>query len=205
MNAERISKAYCSERLVYRAFENNEQDTQYLFKFHENDPLNTVLADLSLLRPRNKKSSEDLIVQLQKCALCVMICLSPSEAKAQNIESSDPVPIGFVLLGWGGIPAGREHHRRTSLGITLGEPYHGKGYGGEAINWALDWAFRYGGYHRVGLSTVGFNTRAQHLYKKLGFKEEGRERESFYLDRKWYDFINYSMLEQEWAAIRGVE
>ncbi|KAG8671929.1 hypothetical protein FPOAC2_05290 [Fusarium poae] len=205
MDMPNIPKTYSSDRLVYRALENNEQDTAYIFKFHENDPFNTALADHSLLRPRNKKSSEELISGIQKCALSVMVCLSSSEAKAQGIESSDPVPIGFAILGWGGIPAGREHHRRTSLGITLGDPYHDKGYGSETINWLLDWAFRFGGYHRVGLSTVGFNTRAQHVYTKLGFKEEGRERETFYMDRKWYDMINYGMLEQEWAVLRGVE
>ena len=205
MNAESIANAYCSERLIYRALENNDKDIDYLFKYHESDPLNAVLAGPSLIRPKNRKSAEDLMDKLQKCTFCVMVCLSPSEAKAQGIESSDPVPIGFVLLGWGGTPDAHKHHRQTSLGINLSTPYNNKGYGSEAINWALDWAFRFGGYHRVALGTVGFNTRAQHVYTKLGFKEEGREREAYYLDRKWYDVINYGMLEQEWAALRGVE
>ncbi|KAI6771798.1 hypothetical protein HG531_009423 [Fusarium graminearum] len=142
MDLNNIPKTYSSERLIYRALENNEQDTAYIFKFHENDPFNTALSDHSLLRPRNKKSSEDLITAIQKASLSVMVCLSPSEAQAQDIESSDPVPIGFAILGWGGIPAGREHHRSTSLGITLSDPYQGKGYGSEVINWLLDWAFR---------------------------------------------------------------
>ncbi|UZP38066.1 hypothetical protein NXS19_005882 [Fusarium pseudograminearum] len=145
MDLQNIPKTYSSERLIYRALENNEQDTAYIFKFHENDPLNTALSGHSLLRPRNKKSSEDLISAIQKASISVMVCLSPSEAKVQDVESSDPVPIGFAILGWGGIPAGREHHRRTSLGITLSEPYQGKGYGSEVINWLLDWAFRFGG------------------------------------------------------------
>jgi RimJ/RimL family protein N-acetyltransferase len=205
MDTARIANAYSSERLIYRAIENNDKDIDYLFKCHESDPLNAVLAGPSLIRPKNRKSAEDLMSKLQKCTLCVMVCLSPSESEAQGIESPDPLPIGFVLLGWGGTLDAHKHHRQTSLGINLSTPYNNKGYGSEAINWVLDWAFRFGGYHRVALGTVGFNTRAQHVYTKLGFKEEGREREAYYLDHKWYDVINYGMLEQEWAALSGVE
>ncbi|KAF5660863.1 GNAT family acetyltransferase acetyltransferase [Fusarium heterosporum] len=205
MDAESFANAYSSKRLVYRGIENNDKDIEYLFKHHETDPVNTVLAGPSLLRPRNRKAAEAFLTDLQKCSFSVMICLSPSEAKAQNIESCDPVPIGFALLGWGGTPAGHEHHRNTSLGINLSGPFNNKGYGSEAINWVLDWAFRFGGYHRVALGTYEFNKRAQHVYTKLGFREEGREREALYLDRKWYDVINYGMLESEWAALRGLE
>jgi RimJ/RimL family protein N-acetyltransferase len=69
----------------------------------------------------------------------------------------------------------------------------------------LDWAFRHGGLHRVGIQTFGFNERAQHLYKKLGFVEEGRSREAVWHDRKWHDMVDLGMLESEWMALRGLE
>lgn len=41
------------------------------------------------------------------------------------------------------------HHRFTEIGLAILPEYQGKGYGGEAINWALDYAFRCADMHRV--------------------------------------------------------
>jgi len=43
-----------------------------------------------------------------------------------------------------------------------------------------------------------------HLYKRMGFVEEGRIRESVWLDRKWYDEVHLGILESEWEALRGL-
>lgn len=114
-------------------------------------------------------------------------------------------PIGFMFLGWGGTPPDRAQHRCTELGLQLAAAFQGKGYGAEAVDWGVDWAFRFGGLHRVTIKTVGYNTRAQHLYTRLGFVEEGRSREAHWHDRKWYDVVSYGMLEGEWAKLRGLE
>ncbi|KAM0548468.1 hypothetical protein ACHAPJ_009954 [Fusarium lateritium] len=205
MATSSIDKAFKSERLVFRAPENNEADTEFIFTHLENDPVNASLGDRSLLKFKTKKSVEDFVVQLQKASLPVMICLSREEAKKHDKDASGPIPIGNAVLGWGGKPHNRDHHRNISIGITIAKAYQNKGYGGETINWALDWAFRFGGYHRVSIGTVSYNHRAQHLYKKLGFVEEGRSREEILFDRKWHDQINYGMLEHEWEALRGLQ
>jgi len=74
----------------------------------------------------------------------------------------------------------------------------------EGINWALDWAFRVAGVHAVRLGVYSYNVRAIRLYERLGFVKEGAKRESVYLDRQWFAFLLYSMLESEWAAKRGL-
>ncbi|KAF4467203.1 GNAT family [Fusarium albosuccineum] len=199
MITDGLSTAFQSERLVYRAVENNEADKRFLLTEIVNNPVNTALSDPSLILPKGEKDAEKLVEGLHKATLAVMVCL-PNEN-----EPDCPTPIGFVILGWGrGIPA-HAHHRTTTIGISLATPFQGKGYGGEIIHWALDWAFRFGGYHRVAIGTVAYNERAQHLYKKLGFIEEGRNREAHLHDRKWYDTINYGMLESEWEALRGLQ
>ncbi|PMD41105.1 acyl-CoA N-acyltransferase, partial [Hyaloscypha variabilis F] len=63
-------------------------------------------------------------------------------------------------------------------------PHQGKGYGTEAINWALDWAFRVAGMHCVRLWCFSFNKGALRLYERIGFVREGIERESYYHDFK---------------------
>jgi RimJ/RimL family protein N-acetyltransferase len=52
----------------------------------------------------------------------------------------------------------------------------------------------------VGISYYGWNPGAGRLYEKLGFKEEGRERELFWMGGKRWDKIRMGMLESEWAA-----
>lgn len=202
MDEQRIANAYRSERLVYRAPENNDEDKAFLSKHFDNNPVSAALADPQLLKPRDKKSAEDLLTFMKDSVMTCIISLSPDEAKKYDSEKSDPIPIGFIVLGLGGR---KEHHRNAGIGIMLAEAYQNKGYGGESINWMLDWAFRHGGFHRVGIQTFGFNERAQHLYKKLGFVEEGRSREAIWHDRNWYDMVELGMLESEWVALRGLE
>ncbi|KAF6822626.1 hypothetical protein CMUS01_11001 [Colletotrichum musicola] len=216
MITDSLADAYKTRRLLIRAFENTPRDRTFLHTQIENDPVNVSLSMPTLARPRAEKHSEWMAEQLTKAVLSVMLCLIPEPATTSRDtsgqdqqeppseeKSQEPTPIGYLCLGWGGGPADQAQHRSVSLGITLAAAYQGQGYGAEAIDWALDWAFRFGGYHRVSLGTTSFNERAQRLYKKLGFVEEGRAREAHYFDRRWYDMISYGMLEGEWEVLRG--
>ncbi|KAH7001259.1 acyl-CoA N-acyltransferase [Ilyonectria destructans] len=206
MITDGLSKAFQSDRLVYRALENNEEDRRFLHSQIDNDPMNTALFDPRVIQPRTQKHVELLANTLTRSTLAVMVCLPPGTPLLDgNGFAGYERSIGFVVFGWGGTFPDQAHHRSITMSISLAATYQGKGYGTEAVNWALDWAFRFGGYHRVSLNTVSFNERAQHLYKRLGFTEEGRSRESHWHDRKWYDSVNFGMLEAEWAALRGLQ
>lgn len=200
MDLKGLANAFRSKRLVYRAFEDNEADKQFFFAQIESDPVNTTLADLNMTQPRSRKQTDLLAKRIADSTLGVMICIPPA---GDSKEDATPVPIGFLALSGGG--ADQVHSRSTNLGIMLATPYQDQGYGKEAINWALDWAFRYGGYHRVGLTTLSYNERALHVYKQVGFVEEGRSRETYWHDRKWYDLVGFGILENEWAAMRRLE
>ena len=89
--------------------------------------------------------------------------------------------------------------RTTDLSIILGEPdAWGQGYGTEAIRLLLDYAFGHLNFHRVALGVVGFNERAIHFYESMGFKKEGIERDGYYYDHAYHDFIMMSILEEEY-------
>lgn len=113
---------------------------------------------------------------------------------------------GLTAIGWLTLDchALTLHHRSCTLGIMLGSAHQGRGYGTEAIDWALDWAFRVAGMHAVRLSCFSFNERAARLYQRLGFVREGVAREAYYFDCKWYNRILFSILDREWAARRGL-
>jgi RimJ/RimL family protein N-acetyltransferase len=91
--------------------------------------------------------------------------------------------------------------RNTDLTLIIGEQdAWGQGYGTEALSLLLDYAFGYLGFHRVSVGVVGFNERAIRLYEKAGFKKEGIQREGYYYNHKYHDFVMMSILEDEFRG-----
>lgn len=88
--------------------------------------------------------------------------------------------------------------RQTDLSIILGEKdTWNQGYGTEAIRLLLDYAFGYLNMHRVSLGVVGFNEHALRFYEKAGFVREGIQRDGYYHDHRYSDFVMMSILEDE--------
>lgn len=54
--------------------------------------------------------------------------------------------------------------------------------------------------NRVSLTTAEFNDVGIHLYKSLGFKEEGRLTKSLFRDGKYHDQICMYMLSDDWVT-----
>jgi hypothetical protein len=101
---------------------------------------------------------------------------SPSNPKPNiapfHPPSSSPketlIPIGDMHLRSEENPL-FAHHRSTEIGISIHRNFQGKGYGSEAIEWVLEWAFRRANFHRVGIGYLGWNERAGRLYGKVSF------------------------------------
>ncbi len=92
--------------------------------------------------------------------------------------------------------------RTTDLSIIIGEKdVWGKGYGTEAILLLLDYAFGYLNSHRVAVGVVGFNERALRFYEKIGFRREGVQRDGYYYDHTYSDFVMMSILEDEFRRL----
>jgi diamine N-acetyltransferase len=92
--------------------------------------------------------------------------------------------------------------RTTDLSIILGDKFSwGKGYGREAVLLMLDYAFGYLGLHRVAIGVVGFNERALRFYEKIGFRREGIQRDGYYYNHEFSDFVMMSILEDEYRAL----
>jgi RimJ/RimL family protein N-acetyltransferase len=115
-----------------------------------------------------------------------------------DLKSEWGIAIGEIHLSK--LAPGAQHHRWTEIGIDILPNFQGKGYGREAIEWALDYAFRRAGLHRVKIRAFEWNTGAVKLYEKLGFKHEGRERETLWHEGRWWDGVMMGMLEGEWWA-----
>jgi diamine N-acetyltransferase len=94
--------------------------------------------------------------------------------------------------------------RTTDLTMILGEPdARGQGYGTEAIHLLLRHAFDVLRLHRVAVGVVGFNDTALAFYEKAGFKREGLQRDGYFCDNRFSDFVMMSVLSDEYSALHG--
>ncbi len=85
------------------------------------------------------------------------------------------------------------------IGIGIGErEYWGKGYGSDAMDLILRFAFASLNLKRVSLDVFEYNRRAFLSYCKCGFKEEGRLRQWMQRGGDRYDLIFMGILREEW-------
>lgn len=57
--------------------------------------------------------------------------------------------------------------------------------------------------HRIELGAFGWNPGAIRLYERLGFTFEGRKREHFWFNGKYWDLHDFGMLRSEWEERYG--
>jgi RimJ/RimL family protein N-acetyltransferase len=115
------------------------------------------------------------------------------------IETKDGVHIGNV-----GLHDGQPENRKASLGIMIGDKdYWSNGYGSDAVVTILRFGFHEQNLNRVWLHVYDFNERAQACYRKVGFVEEGRLRQNFYQDGRYFDTIVMGILRSEFDALHG--
>ncbi|KAJ4415233.1 hypothetical protein N0V82_007470 [Gnomoniopsis sp. IMI 355080] len=211
-----LKDAWKTERLYFRSI--RETDYDWFFNDIDSDPLNKALSNPSLLAPPRRQKPEEWYKMWEgpNRLLDLVICLrqtanpfNPEGPRKEGGDSPDKTQpeerrIGVLCVIYSGY--GRSPHSGAcELGITLVSSYQDRGFGTEAVKWALDWAFRRANMHSVNLSSVEYNKRAHRCYEKCGFKLEGRRRQCFWHERKWYDLFFYGILEDEWDELRSKE
>lgn len=86
----------------------------------------------------------------------------------------------------------------AELDIYIGEKDRwGHGHATDAVRTACRYGFDKMRLHRIRLTVVTENHAAHHVYKKVGFVEEGRLRQNFRRDGQWYDMYTMGLLEGE--------
>jgi RimJ/RimL family protein N-acetyltransferase len=89
--------------------------------------------------------------------------------------------------------------RNAWMGVGIGErDYWGKGYGSEAVNLLLRFAFEELNLNRVTLNVFEYNERAIKAYEKVGFQHEGRQRQMMNRFGQRWDMIFMGILRSEW-------
>jgi len=107
-------------------------------------------------------------------------------------ESGDR--LGYIILR--GL---QSDHRNLELKrVVMQSP--GRGLGKLALQLLLQKVFEEFGAHRLWLDVFESNTRAQHVYRSLGFQQDGIFREAVYRDGKYHSLVLMSMLDREYQA-----
>jgi RimJ/RimL family protein N-acetyltransferase len=102
------------------------------------------------------------------------------------------------VIGRIGLMQSNRRNGCAELFIEIYDPaYLGKGYGREAIDLLLEWAFRLQNYRRIWLKTSAANERAIRCYHAVGFVEEGRLREQLYYDGRYVDSVLMGLLRSD--------
>ena len=103
------------------------------------------------------------------------------------------------LLGNCGFHAIELIRQCADVGLFIGdEENRSKGYGQDVLNLLLDYGFNYMNLNNIMLKVFSFNERAINCYIKVGFKEIGRRRKSYYLKGKFYDEVFMDILREEY-------
>lgn len=101
--------------------------------------------------------------------------ITAEKIAADLVSDSDDTRRRLMLL-WKGIPIGEMVYRNmgdgsADIGIKICEsPYQEKGIGRIALSLLIRYLFDHG-YQTIILDTSPKNTRAQHVYEKLGFQK----------------------------------
>lgn len=92
-------------------------------------------------------------------------------------------------------------HQVSGVAVCIGEPAErGKGYGYEAMQLALRFAFHELNLYRVQFTAFSYNEPSIALAQKLGFQQEGVYREFLQRDGKRHDMYLFGLLRPEWES-----
>lgn len=101
-----------------------------------------------------------------------------------------------VINNWGS--------RDAFVGLGIGNRDDwGKGYGTDAMQIMLRFAFTEVNLRRVTLTVFEYNPRGIRSYEKVGFQHEGRLRGALLRDGKRWDMLYMGILRDDWMVKNG--
>lgn len=91
-------------------------------------------------------------------------------------------------------------HRHTEIQVIIHPDHQGHGYAQSAIKAGIEYAFKVLNMHKVYLYVDVDNAAAIHIYKKVGFTQEGVLRGHFFAEGKYHDSMMMGILAHEFIA-----
>ena len=159
--------------------------TYFLQWFNDPEITQYLLMYLPMTEMGEQKFIEDLGTQQAGTQAFFVI---------EAIEGDKRQPIGSLNLH----NISPKDHNAT-FGIAIGDKkYWSKGYGTEAASLLIRYGFEQMNLHRISSAAFSFNERSIKMHLKLGFKEEGRQREVVFKNGAYFDEVMFGLLRDEW-------
>ncbi|MBI2849978.1 MAG: GNAT family N-acetyltransferase [Chloroflexi bacterium] len=142
-------------------------------------------------------------------------CMPMTEMAAEKwIErmGTEQTQVYFVIEAVGGETTGpiggvelvninpKDHNAMFSIAIGDKDSWS-KGYGTEAGRLIIKYGFEQLNLHRIGSEVLAFNERSLRMHRSIGFKEEGRRRESCFGNGQYQDEVVFGILRGEWKGL----
>ncbi|MGN8048238.1 GNAT family N-acetyltransferase [Curtobacterium sp. 22159] len=106
-----------------------------------------------------------------------------------------------TLLGDVAVHALAEQPDTYELGVTLGSAAQGHGYATEALRALADALVGGLGAHRLTALTDARNEPVARLFRRLGFRHEGRAVEADWFGGEWTTVDSWAVLGAEWPRV----
>lgn len=115
-----------------------------------------------------------------------------SDDAVHFLACRDDDPVGFVWLFRIDDVAGR-----AELGYWVVPDEQGNGHATEIARLAVEYAFDERGLHKVLARVLDWNDASARVLEKVGFRQEGRLRDHYYVDGERVDADLYALLDSE--------
>ena len=153
-----------------------------------------MFASLSDKESMRLTGTQDVFTREQVEAYCQRIVKVEDRLDFAITLNGIPDYIGEAVLNeidW--------QNRSANFRIALAnQSFLGHGYGTEATRLIIAYGLQTLQLHRIELEVYDFNPRAQHVYEKLGFVQEGIRRDVLLWDGVYHDAIVMSILAGEY-------
>ncbi|MFC7072260.1 GNAT family N-acetyltransferase [Halovenus rubra] len=123
-----------------------------------------------------------------------------TEGDVHCLVCHDDEPVGHVSLTesqYG--PTETSRARSAELAYWIAPEHHGNGYGSDATETLVEYAFRDRNLRRVDAHAGAFNDGSIALLESLGFKHEGTRRDAAWYRGEYHDVVTFGLLRSEWT------
>lgn len=170
------------EKIYLRPVE--PEDAKFLSK-GENDPI--VRESLFLALPVSLTTEQEKIEQYLRSKEAIVLII---------VEKETDKPVGgtaFFRI---------DYVSRAAIFylVILDPAFWSKGFGSEATQLMVDFAFKTLNLNRIQLHVCAENTPAIKIYERVGFIKEGVLRQAMFRNGNYVDFWVMGMLSDDWSV-----
>ncbi len=107
-----------------------------------------------------------------------------------------------LLIGTAGISPLPEQELRADVGLWIGQPYHGKGYGTHVVRWLVDYGFAQMKLEKIEASIYIGNWASRRIFEKNNFIVEGAIRKATLKRGQWQDDWRMGITREDYLISR---